>query len=174
MPEGNRIDAERVGELVHVRLAGEVVGRRGERAVGPPCQPGRGGLVALHPVRHPVRGFQAGRAGVNIRERPGQQPTLNISAAGHVDDGGGAQVAGRELVGAGPLHLDRPPRGPGQPRGLHRDDRAVLAAEAAAEVRHHDVHAGFAEAERGGQLLAGAERRRRSGPDRQLVAVEPG
>ena len=90
VPEGDGVDAQRDGQLVHVRLAGEVVRRRGQRTVGALRQRRRRRLVAQRLMRHTVRSRQAGRAGVDVGERPGQQVARRVGAAGHVDDSGRA------------------------------------------------------------------------------------
>ena len=61
VPQAERewVEAERAGQLVHVRLACEVVGRRGQGAVRPLWQRGVGRLVVEPLVRNLVRADEA-------------------------------------------------------------------------------------------------------------------
>ena len=83
----------------------------------------------------------------------------------------GPKVAPGELLLAAPAHLDRAAAGARQPGSLRRDLAAMLAAEAAARVRHDDAHLRFGHAERLGELAPHAERLLRPAPHGQAIAV---
>ena len=168
----DRVDAERAGDLVEVRLAREVVRGGGEAAIRALAQRRTARMELDVLVGRLVRAANPRTAGVPVVELPGDQPPVGIDRASHLDEAGGAEVGVRELLRARPYELDRPLRGPGEPRGFDRMLAAVLAAVGRARVGHDHPHAIFGDGEGGRQLGAHAEWPLRAGPDREL-AVDP-
>ena len=84
--ELERVDAERVRQLVHVRLAGEVVRRRGQGPIRALGQRRVGGLVVEALVGDLVRPDEAEHAGVRVAQLPRRDGAIPARAAADVDD----------------------------------------------------------------------------------------
>ena len=169
--ELERVAAGGGGELVHEGLAGEVVGRRGEGAVGADPQ----GRIGRHELRLGVAGAvrrgDRGAAGVDVDVEPGGERPRGIEAGLEVDDGGGAEVGPGEFLTARPADEDGLAGGAGEARGLDARLGGVPAAEPAAEVGHDDAHVAGVQAEGARDLVPAAERVLRREPDGDLAAV---
>ncbi len=88
-PELDRVGARRRGQFVHDRLAGEIIGRRRERAVGALRERRRGRLVFQVLMRHPVGRRQAAAPELMlVTDQPASAPVpsqlaaMSITAAG--------------------------------------------------------------------------------------------
>ena len=76
--EGERVHADRVGELVHEGLAGEVVRGGGERAIRAGAQRRFGRVVLLDRAGYAVRSFKASVAGVVVVMLPGDEGAVGL------------------------------------------------------------------------------------------------
>ena len=165
------VDAQRVGQLVHMGFAGEVVRRCGQRPIRALGQRRGGRLEVDSLVGDLVRTNEAERARVRVAQLPRRDRAVPTCAAADIDHRGRPEVALGELLPAAPANLDRATGGARQPGSLHRNLSPMLAAEAAARVRHDDAHLRFGNAERLGELAAHPERLLGPGPDGQTDAL---
>ena len=173
-PEGQRIGAGRVGQLVHERLAGEVVGRRGQGPIGALPQRAIGCRTQRQrfcgDVRRATRRaeppelmlMKSQTISAPAASRP---PRISISA-------GGPEIGPGELLFARPAHgkrAGRPPwpagplRSPLRPVCLPPKPPPVSGTITRTFVGGH--------LQRAGQLAADAEGVLRARPDGQLVVV---
>ena len=104
-------------------------------------------------------------------ELPGRQGAVLAGARLQVDHARGAEVGPGELLLAGPGHLHRLARRPGQAGRLDGRLAGMLAAVARAGVGHDHPDAVLGHAERLGQLAADPERPLRPGPDGRCPVV---
>ena len=160
-----------MGELVHVRLAGEVIRRRGERAVGALSQGRLRRVKRSELVGHFVGRAKPGSAGVVVVKFPGCERAVAACAALDFDHAGRPEVGPGEFFLASPDQLDRPAGLAGDSRGLDGRFAGVLAAVAGAGVRHDDANRVVGESKRTGQLAAHAEGALGSGPDGELAVL---
>ena len=165
-PELERVKAQPLGQFVHQGLAGEVVGRRRQRPVR--ALP-LGDSVAWKAILELVRGRRSwswrlvgraepGCAGVVVVKLPGSQLAVLVDAGRGFDQTGGAEVGPGELLLAGPDELHRLSRGASQPGGLDRGLVGMLAAVAAARVRHQHPDAILRQMKCLRELLSGHRR----------------
>ena len=177
-PQLDRVDASRLGDLVHVDFAREVIDRAAERAVRAGAERALGGVRRDADVRHVVRRLGAAAAderpvaGVIGVELPGDDRAVALEAALHADEGRGAERGVHHLVGArvGDAHgragdprqagrLVTPP-GTGSCCRSHRRSPARSRARALSSISNSLR-----------QLGADAERALRARPDRQVIAL---
>ena len=111
-PELQRVGPRRRGQLVHERLAREVVARRRQTPVRPLGQR-RIGADGLGPLVRDLVGRINGRAaGVDVREVPGDQRAFGVETALALDDRRRPEIGPGELLGPRPAHADRLARPP--------------------------------------------------------------
>jgi len=165
--EVQRVAARQGGQLVHEALPGEIVGRGRQRAIRPLAQRRIGGHVAAARLAGAVRRVHRRSAGVDVQEMPARQRALLIQAGLDVDRRGRAEIGPRELLLARPSQRDGAPGGAGQARRLDGRLPSMLAAETAAEIRHHHADLLIGQAEGAGELAVVAERILRPRPHGQ-------
>ena len=162
----HRIGAEPVGELVDVRLAGEVVGGGPDAAVRALAQRRVGGLVRDALVGNRVGAADAGSAGADVQEVPRGHGAVGSGAAADVDDGCWPDVRRLELLCAAPVHLHGLAVVTREPGSFDRHFATVLPAEGRSGGRRDHAHVLFREAELFRQLCPDAERALRPRPHR--------
>ena len=194
-PERQRVEAQLVGDALHVAFQREEALRHAVAAVG-----AGGRLVGVDDIgleadvrlavgalvrrveRHRLVAGVAGdgqrvvAVGAGVAEHAhlvGHHPPVFHDAGAHADDHRVARGAGHELLFAGVLQLHRPAGGDGQVRADVLDHHLLLVAEPAADARFDDADALDRQPQHRRQDAAGVERHLRAGADHQAVILIP-
>src|ERR1017187_3747624 len=171
--EGGRGHAGAVCPLIHKGLAGEVVGRGSERAIGAYAERRLGRVVFGNRTGYVIGRREAGVAGVVVVMLPGDEGAVVRDGGLELHEAGGAEVGPGELLFAGPDELDRLASGLGETGGFDGSFAGVLASVARAHVGLDDADFARVNVEGGDEFVLDAERALRAGPDRELAGRVP-
>ena len=160
-------------QLIHKRLAREVVGGGGERAIGAYTQRRLGCVVFGDRTGYVIGRREAGVAGVVVVMLPGDEGAVVRDGGFEFHEAGGAEVGPGELLFAGPDELDRLAGGLGETRGLDGRFAGVFAAIARAHVGLDDADFARVNVEGGDEFVLDAEGALRAGPDREFAGRIP-
>src|ERR1035437_319405 len=126
--------ARRMGQAIHVRLAGEVVGGGGKAAIGALTQRRLGRMVLDELVGNVVWGGDGGGARIVVVMLPGNQGSVPSRACCDVDQAGGAEIGPGEFFASRPDDLDGLASGFGQASSFNGRLAGMLTTIAAAHV----------------------------------------
>ena len=167
-PERERILLDRLGQVVDVAFAGEMVGRRRQRPVRALPQRGLRGVKGAALVRDFVERAQGRGARVVVGDVPRGQRAVVADSARQVDHASRAKIGPGEFLFPRPGQLHRFAGRLGKPGRLDGRFGRVLAAVAGTHVRRDDADFLLRHVERQRQLAPHAEGTLRSRPDGQL------
>src|SRR5262249_20560962 len=125
-------------------------------------------------VRDPVRGLNGRRARVVVGEVPRRDPAVGVEAGLDFKQSGGTEVGPHEFLGPRPAQAHGTSGLTREPRRVNGALAGVLAAEAAAGVRHDHTDFFGRDVERLGQLTLYIVRTLRARPHRQLAVFPLG